>query len=239
MEYKTQSVGGESIKYFISGRGHALLFLHAFGIAPERYDVLLEQLSQRFEVVAPKMYGLGYLRVQPVNLRQYTELTHDFLTVLGIDHPYIVGHSVGGGVAIELGNGSEYPEKIVGVNTLLQTGLSVDDFCRLIITLRSKRGEVNPDFIEKARERYGRAFQFLEDIAGFSYEGMHVNQPTLMLYAGDDEVFQLDEDTRKELEGAFDDLDNLVIRVVEDRKHFWPISHPKEIRDHVFGFVSD
>jgi pimeloyl-ACP methyl ester carboxylesterase len=85
------------------GKGPALLYLHGmrglYGDPP-----FLQRLAERFEVIAPDHPGFGSSD-DPPWLDTIGDLAYfyaDFIDALGLDGVHLVGHSIGGWIALQL-----------------------------------------------------------------------------------------------------------------------------------------
>lgn len=93
------------------GRGPALLLLHGLGCDHTTWDPVIDALAQRFTVIAPDLLGHGRSDKPRADytLGGYANGMRDLLTVLGIDKVTVVGHSFGGGVAMQFAY--QFPER--------------------------------------------------------------------------------------------------------------------------------
>ena len=110
-----------------TGAGPQLLYLHSAGGLVEN-DPFLEALGQHFHVYAPSLPG--YLDSEGAdNLRTMLDFTlwgFDVMEVLGIEHPVVVGHSMGGMIAAEMA--SLNPRAFKGLGLISAAGLWLDDY---------------------------------------------------------------------------------------------------------------
>lgn len=85
------------------GRGPVVLLLHGLGCDHTTWSPVIEQLSRRFTVIAPDLLGHGASDKPRADytLGGYANGMRDLLAVLGIDRVTVVGHSFGGGVAMQ------------------------------------------------------------------------------------------------------------------------------------------
>ncbi|MGH3355364.1 MAG: alpha/beta fold hydrolase [Nocardioidaceae bacterium] len=110
-ELQTVVVHGHERAFVKVGSGPALLLLHGLGCDHRTWLPVLSQLSQRFTVVAPDLLGHGR-SAKPradYSVGGYANGMRDLLTVLGIDKATVVGHSLGGGVAMQFAY--QFPER--------------------------------------------------------------------------------------------------------------------------------
>jgi pimeloyl-ACP methyl ester carboxylesterase len=93
------------------GSGPALLLLHGLGSDHTTWDPVIDQLARRYTVIAPDLLGHGQSAKPRADytLGGYANGMRDLLTVLGIDKVTLVGHSFGGGVAMQFAY--QFPER--------------------------------------------------------------------------------------------------------------------------------
>lgn len=109
-----------------AGHGDALLFLHGAG-GLRGWPPFLEALTQSFRVIAPEHPGFGgsegleHLDDVVDLALYYTEL----LDALGLDEPYVVGHSLGGMIGAEVA--AIAPERVDKLVLIAPVGLWLDD----------------------------------------------------------------------------------------------------------------
>lgn len=97
-------VDGLRIGFRRAGDGPPLLLLHG-GICDSRvWRVQLEDLSDEFGVVAWDAPGCGESSDPPEMFRlpEYADSLAGFIAAAGLGRPHVLGHSFGGGLALEL-----------------------------------------------------------------------------------------------------------------------------------------
>jgi pimeloyl-ACP methyl ester carboxylesterase len=105
------TVHGHRRAFVKAGSGPVLLLLHGLGCDHTTWDGVLESLARRYTVIAPDLLGHG-LSDKPradYSVGGYANGMRDLLTVLGIDKATVVGHSFGGGVAMQFAY--QFPER--------------------------------------------------------------------------------------------------------------------------------
>jgi pimeloyl-ACP methyl ester carboxylesterase len=105
------TVHGHRRAYVKAGSGPVLLLLHGLGCDHTTWSPVVDELSRRYTVIAPDLLGHG-LSDKPradYSLGGYANGMRDLLTVLGIDTATVVGHSFGGGVAMQFAY--QFPER--------------------------------------------------------------------------------------------------------------------------------
>lgn len=101
LEYRT--IHGYRRAYRICGSGPALLLIHGIGDNSATWGPVQAELARRFTVVAPDLLGHGRSDKPRADysVAAYANGMRDLLGVLDIDRVTVVGHSLGGGVAMQ------------------------------------------------------------------------------------------------------------------------------------------
>jgi pimeloyl-ACP methyl ester carboxylesterase len=109
LQYVT--VHGHRRAYVKTGSGPALLLLHGLACDHSTWEPVIESLSRHYTVIAPDLLGHGE-SAKPradYSVGGYANGMRDLLTVLEVDTVTVVGHSFGGGVAMQFAY--QYPER--------------------------------------------------------------------------------------------------------------------------------
>jgi len=113
-------VDGNRLHYLDEGAGPPLLLLHGLGAQLMQFrQTLVPDLSRNFRVVALDRPGSGYSTMAPGfdgRLQQQAKVIAGFIEALGLERALVVGHSLGGTVALSLA--LDHPEKIAGLALL-------------------------------------------------------------------------------------------------------------------------
>jgi pimeloyl-ACP methyl ester carboxylesterase len=106
-----------------TGSGPVILLLHGLGCDHTSWAPVIERLSSRYTVIAPDLLGHGQSDKPRADysLGGYANGMRDLLTVLGIDKVTVVGHSFGGGVAMQFAY--QFPERTQRVILVSSGGL--------------------------------------------------------------------------------------------------------------------
>jgi pimeloyl-ACP methyl ester carboxylesterase len=121
VEYVT--IHGKRRAYVRTGSGPALLLLHGLACDRTTWDRVVPLLARNYTVIAPDLLGHG-LSDKPradYTLGGYANGMRDLLTVLGVDKVTVVGHSFGGGVAMQFAY--QFPERTQRVMLVSSGGL--------------------------------------------------------------------------------------------------------------------
>ena len=97
-------IHGHEVSYRRSGTGPTVLLLHGLAGSSLTWRAVHEQLALTHDVIAPDMLGHGE-SAKPVgdySLGAFASGLRDFLAAIDVPSATIVGHSFGGGVAMQL-----------------------------------------------------------------------------------------------------------------------------------------
>ncbi len=111
IEVQYLTVHGHRRAYVKTGSGPALLLLHGLGCDHTTWLPVIAALSRRYTVIAPDLLGHGKSDKPRADysVGGYANGVRDLLTVLGVDKVTVVGHSFGGGVAMQFAY--QFPER--------------------------------------------------------------------------------------------------------------------------------
>lgn len=114
-------VHGYRRAFRISGSGPALLLLHGLACDSSTWADVIPELAEHFTVIAPDLLGHGESDKPNADysLGGYANGMRDLLTVLGIEKVTVVGHSFGGGIAMQFAY--QFPDRTERV-VLVSTG---------------------------------------------------------------------------------------------------------------------
>ena len=110
-EVQYLTVHGHRRAFVKAGSGPVLLLLHGLGCDHTTWRPVIDALAKRYMVVAPDLLGHGRSDKPRADysVGGYANGVRDLLTVLGIDKVTVVGHSFGGGVAMQFAY--QFPER--------------------------------------------------------------------------------------------------------------------------------
>jgi pimeloyl-ACP methyl ester carboxylesterase len=108
---KEMALHGHRVSYRRGGDGPALLLLHGIANSSETWERVAPHLADRFTLVAPDLLGHGESATPrgDYSLGAHASGVRDVLTALGIDRVTVVGHSLGGGIAMQFAY--QFPER--------------------------------------------------------------------------------------------------------------------------------
>lgn len=98
------TIHGHSVGFRRGGSGEPILLIHGLAGSSRTWDDVIPALSEKHDVIAPDLLGHGE-SAKPLgdySLGAFASGLRDFLSVIGVPSVTIVGHSFGGGVAMQL-----------------------------------------------------------------------------------------------------------------------------------------
>src|SRR6478752_1588284 len=124
LQYRT--IHGYRRAFRVAGSGPAILLIHGIGDNSTTWSTVQSKLAQRFTVIAPDLLGHGKSDKPRADysVAAYANGMRDLLSVLDIDRVTVVGHSLGGGVAMQFAY--QYPERCERLVLVATGGISRD-----------------------------------------------------------------------------------------------------------------
>ena len=110
-EVQYLTLHGHRRAFVKTGEGPVLLLLHGLGCDHTTWEPVIDALAKRYTVIAPDLLGHGQ-SAKPradYSVGGYANAMRDLITVLGIDKVTVVGHSFGGGIAMQFAY--QFPER--------------------------------------------------------------------------------------------------------------------------------
>lgn len=119
------------IHYEVYGRGRPVILLHGWLGSWALWRETIEDLGKDYRTYALDFFGFGESRSREVSVDLYVDLVFEFMQKLGIPKAALVGHSMGGTVA--LGVAARYPNKVANVTVIGSpiVGSSLNVFLKL------------------------------------------------------------------------------------------------------------
>ena len=118
--YEEVSLHGHTVGFQAAGEGPLLVLLHGITSTSDSWRKVMPTLAERYTVIAPDMVGHGR-SAKPrgdYSLGAYAAGVRDLLAVLGFERGTVVGHSLGGGIAMQFSYlFPEYVERMALIST--------------------------------------------------------------------------------------------------------------------------
>ncbi|MGW3285634.1 alpha/beta fold hydrolase [Streptomyces sp. NPDC001002] len=111
LELRYRVVHGYRRAFRMAGEGPALVLIHGIGDSSATWTELIPDLARTHTVIAPDLLGHGASDKPRADysVAAYANGVRDLLTALGIESATLVGHSLGGGVAMQFAY--QFPER--------------------------------------------------------------------------------------------------------------------------------
>jgi len=120
LEQNTIVLHGRPIAYMRAGSGPVLLLIHGMAGTSETWQQVIEPLAREHTVIAPDLPGHGASGpgAGDYSLGALAAGLRDLLAALGHDRATLVGHSLGGGIAMQFSyQFPEFTERLVLVSS--------------------------------------------------------------------------------------------------------------------------
>jgi pimeloyl-ACP methyl ester carboxylesterase len=118
--YEEIQLHGHTVGFRAAGSGPPLVLLHGITSTSEAWRKVMPRLAERYTVIAPDLIGHGR-SAKPrgdYSLGAYAAGVRDLLAVLGFERGTVVGHSLGGGIAMQFSYlFPEYVERMVLISS--------------------------------------------------------------------------------------------------------------------------
>jgi pimeloyl-ACP methyl ester carboxylesterase len=110
IELKTATLHGRPVTYAEAGAGPVLLLIHGMAGNFENWEAVIEPLARHHTVIAPDLpgHGLSAPGAGDYSIGALAAGLRDLLIALDHDRATLVGHSLGGGIAMQLAY--QFPE---------------------------------------------------------------------------------------------------------------------------------
>jgi pimeloyl-ACP methyl ester carboxylesterase len=134
LDLQTLTRSGESVQFrtihgyrraFVHvGQGPAILLIHGIGDSSDTWQQTISALSRDHTIIAPDLLGHGRSDKPRADysVAAYANGMRDLLSVLGIERATVVGHSLGGGVAMQFAY--QYPDRCERLALVATGGVS-------------------------------------------------------------------------------------------------------------------
>jgi pimeloyl-ACP methyl ester carboxylesterase len=112
LEANELELHGHRVSYRTAGSGPALLLLHGIANSSETWERVAPLLSERFTLIAPDLMGHGKSATPrgDYSLGAHASGARDIVTALGHERVTVLGHSLGGGIAMQFAY--QFPERV-------------------------------------------------------------------------------------------------------------------------------
>ncbi len=113
MEEKFLQIDENDIRYLESGNSKkTLVLIHGLGASAERWTRVIPLFAKHFRVIIPDLIGFGHSDkpLTDYTLDFFSSFLEKFFTAANIQHPILIGSSLGGQIAVEYA--LEHPQNV-------------------------------------------------------------------------------------------------------------------------------
>jgi pyruvate dehydrogenase E2 component (dihydrolipoamide acetyltransferase) len=123
---QTVTVDGHELQYLAMGEGDAtpIVFAHGFGGDLNNWLFTTEKLSQQRPTYALDLPGHGASDKAVSSFTDLVTALAGFLDAVGVDRAHLVGHSMGGAVALRVA--ADHPDRVASLTLIDSAGLGPD-----------------------------------------------------------------------------------------------------------------
>jgi pimeloyl-ACP methyl ester carboxylesterase len=114
---------GHRVRFHRAGEGPLIVLLHGIASTADTWAPVVDALAARHTVLAPDLLGHG-ASAKPrgdYSLGAYASGVRDLVAALGFDRATVVGHSLGGGIAMQFAY--QFPERVERLVLIASGGL--------------------------------------------------------------------------------------------------------------------
>jgi len=126
VRFETVTLHGRESGYLVGGEGPLLLLIHGMAGTCESWREVIEPLARHHTVIAPDLpgHGLSAGGLGDYSLGNLAAGLRDLLLVLGHERATLVGHSLGGGIAMQFSY--QFPEMVERLVLVSSGGLGLE-----------------------------------------------------------------------------------------------------------------
>ncbi len=117
---------GHRVIYRIAGDGPPVVLIHGMVNSSLHWEAVAQRLARDYTVIAPDLIGHGDSATPrgDYSLGAHATVIRDLLAVIGVDRATVVGHSLGGGVAMQFFY--QFPQRVERLALVSSGGLGRD-----------------------------------------------------------------------------------------------------------------
>ena len=196
------------INYELKGDGKPIILLHGWGANLQTFSKLADSLSNDFKVFSIDLPGFGESDVLlPLNVDEVADIIHEFVILLNIDNPIILGHSYGGRVGICYASKYRVCKLVLVSSAGIKQKLNISKRLKIKVYKMLKKCHFNVkmgsnDFLNADNVK---KIMLIKAVNTDLKDNMKlINIPTLLIYGKDDSVtpLSLGYDIKKNIIGS-------------------------------------
>lgn len=153
-------VDGIDIRYYEGGPVDAdtIVMIHGFGANRDNWLQFARHFTSRYHVIALDLPGFGESGKPDIDysVAGQTARLHDFINVLGLETPNLIGNSMGGHIAALYA--ASYPSQVASIALLDNAGIASPQTSEMFQMI--ERGEPNP-LVVRQPEDFEKLMRFV------------------------------------------------------------------------------
>jgi len=120
---KRTTLHGHELSYSDNGDGRTVLLVHGLMSSSQTWSGQVDRLATRHRVIAPDLFGHGESAKPPgdYSLGAHAASLRDLLDAIGVSSATLVGHSLGGGIALQMAY--LFPDRVDAIVLVSSGGL--------------------------------------------------------------------------------------------------------------------
>ncbi len=252
--------------YIRKGNGKPLVLIHGIFSSSFAWHKNIDELSKHFDVIAVDLKGYGYsdkLADGRYGREDIREFVIRFMDAIKVDRAILVGHSWGGGIAVDLA--LHHPERVEKLILIDSTGyppkssliawlLKLPGIGRFLLAASDRKTFenilkekvfFNPGLVTKEevegwmRPYYVRgAAQAALELRNYHFdmaeEIRNISQPTLIIWGKEDKALPVEMTER-----FGQDIKNAVVKIIPNCGHNPQEEKPEEVNESIKWFVEN
>ena len=253
-------VDGNKIRYLETGHSKNILVLvHGLGASAERWNPTIPYFAKDYHLIIPDLIGFGYSDKPLVDYTTdfFSEFLGKFLDSTGIDHPNVIGSSLGGQVTAEYASKNSNIKKLILASpsgVMKQSTPALDAYIMAALYPNETNAKnafemmggsgIDTDktivegFIERMKLPNAK-MAFMSTVLGLKNAEIIIEKlktidiPTLIIWGSDDPVIPI-----QHADGFVSSIKNCVFYRMDGCGHTPYVQNPKEFSEVVIDFLT-
>jgi pimeloyl-ACP methyl ester carboxylesterase len=183
------------VYYIEKGSGKTIIFLHGWGQTKETYNRLMEELADRYKVIAIDLPGFGETEIGlPMDLNMVSEVIHKFVLMKNIVSPIFLSHSYGTRIMAVYASKYNVSRLIIVSGAGIKQKVSVKNRIKIKMYKMLKKHNIilkmgSSDYINSDNVKKSMLVNAIN--TDLTKELKLIEAPTLLIYGRDDKVTPL------------------------------------------------
>jgi len=233
---------GVRLYYEQNGSGHDLVFLHGYTCTLNDWRSIAEPLSESYQVLLTdfRCHGQSDKPVRSLSIGGYSDDVHFICAQLGVSKPTILGHSMGGMVALDYA--LRYSDEVRAL-VLAEGHSHIETTARLTGSGVSDE-RTDPQIAWAIAEQMNEGARYIDtslwqSLMDFDVRPLlhHLTIPILFLWG--DRYGDVTEERFASLLEAFgySGMDNVEARLIRNSHHFLMLEQPEQVLTAITQFL--